>query len=233
MRSAWGDSCNDCAKPLYSCGSEYPSFVTLRHFIGKVKAKSSVFPIFLWFLWYFLRFLPIFAGFSAFGTPERFKNPTKSMFRAPSLRVLSCARVGSQHSTSARKAPFQRAWGAHPRRVLVVAASWSPTTGLGRWGDLGWETTLLQPEKYLFPWRQRRRDGCIQRLHHRRGQPEMARQHRRKIRLQCRLGGQRGAQSPLPAPDQIHCRMLLRKALRRPRQRIALEFAINLPNCRL
>jgi hypothetical protein len=34
--------------------------------IGKVKAKSSVFPIILWFLWYFLRFLPIFAGICRF-----------------------------------------------------------------------------------------------------------------------------------------------------------------------
>src|ERR1039458_7343010 len=69
--------------------------------IGKVKAKSSVFPIFLWFLWYFLRFLPIFAGFSAFN--------------------------GSHTENSVQKAAVR--------------------------------STLLQPEKHLFPWRQRRRDG--------------------------------------------------------------------------
>src|ERR1035437_5643568 len=70
--------------------------------IGKVTAKSSVFPCVLWVLWYFLRFLPIFAGFSACN--------------------------GSHTENSVQKTAVR--------------------------------STLLQPKKHLFPWRQRRRDGC-------------------------------------------------------------------------
>ena len=36
-----------------------------------------------------------------------------------------------------------RKWVPHPRRVFVVAATGSPTTGLCRWGDYGRESTTF------------------------------------------------------------------------------------------
>src|SRR5271157_295796 len=57
-----GESCNDCAKPLYSCGSEYPSFVTLRHLKvqsqGKKQGFSHFFVGFMLFPSVFSHFCP-------------------------------------------------------------------------------------------------------------------------------------------------------------------------------
>jgi hypothetical protein len=55
-----GESGNGCAKPLYSCGSEYPSFVTLRHLKVQSQDKKQGFPH---FFVGFMLFPSVFAHF--------------------------------------------------------------------------------------------------------------------------------------------------------------------------
>ena len=86
-------------------------------------------------------------------------------------------------------------------------------------------SALVQPEKHLFLRRQRRGNRRVQRIHHRRSELEMPNQRRRQSSASSAVcGGQRRAQPPLPAPDQVHRRMLAGKPLRRPRQRIAFKL---------
>ncbi len=83
---------------------------------------------------------------------------------------------------------------------------------------------LFQPEKHCFPRRNHGLNRGIQRIHHRRGQPEMTNQRGGKILFQRRRGRQRGAQSPLPALDQIERRMFAGKPLRRAGECVAFKF---------
>src|ERR1035437_6148373 len=110
MRSAWGDSCNDCAKPFYSCGSEYPSFVTLRHLHRQSQGKKQCFSYF-------------FVGFMVF--PSVFAHFCR-IFRFQWLphREFCPKDCCAQHPTSAQKAPFSVApasprwvYSAHPPPV--------------------------------------------------------------------------------------------------------------------
>ena len=75
----------------------------------------------------------------------------------------------------------------------------------------------------------RRRDRRVQRIHHRRGQLEMANQRRRKAGIKRGFGRQRRVQSPLPALNQIQRRMIAWETLRRPRQCISFKFLKCLP----
>lgn len=83
---------------------------------------------------------------------------------------------------------------------------------------------LFQAEKNFPFWGLCRGDGCVESVHHGSGDLEMTNDCRGKIWFECFSGGQRGSQSPLPAPDQVHARVLGGESLGWAGQSIAFKF---------
>ncbi len=88
----------------------------------------------------------------------------------------------------------------------------------------------MQPEEHLLLRCERRGDGRVQRVHHRRGELEVANDDVGESCLERRLRRQRGGQPPLAALDQVQRRMLGGKALGRTRERVAFKFDECLPD---
>ena len=83
----------------------------------------------------------------------------------------------------------------------------------------------MQAEEDLLLWCESRFDGCVERVHDRRGQPEVANDDVGEFAIERSLGRQSGGKAPLATLDQIERGVIGRKTLGWTGECVAFKFA--------